>query len=172
MNNFIKSIKNLFYVSGEIDECEPELVYKLYVLNPQRKDDSGSLRSTYKGSLEIINGISFKVHSLIFKEELMVYEMVLINDDCKRKQDIHNCVITVYEEVELINLNSKEVILKPIFNIYSKRDAYKVLEHIYNRRVGIKNIKDPKFITKNKLIIEYLDIVISTTIEVKDKSDI
>lgn len=33
MNEYIKSIENLFYVSGDIEECEPELVYKFKVMS-------------------------------------------------------------------------------------------------------------------------------------------
>lgn len=171
MNEYIKSIENLFYVSGEVEECEPELVYKLYLHNTQRKDGNGSCHSTYKDSLETINGITFKVHSLIFKEDNMLYEIVLINDDYRRRQDVHNCIITVHEEIESVNLDNKEtILLKPLLHIYSKRDCHKVLEHIYNRRKGIKNIQDRNFITKHKIIIEYLDIIISTTLEVKEKN--
>jgi hypothetical protein len=169
MNDYIKSIQDLFYVSGEIEECEPELVYKLYLLNPQRKDGRGAYNATYKDALETINNITFKIHSLQFKEDLLLYEVVLINNDHRRKKDVHNCVITVYEEIETLILGSKEIQLKKLFNIYSKRDCYKVLDHIYNMRTGVENVQDPNFITKHKVTIGYLDIVISNTFEVNGR---
>jgi hypothetical protein len=166
---YIEAIQNLFYVSGQVDECEPELVYKFYLHNTQRKDGNGSYNSIYKKSLETLCGITFKIHLLKFDKDLMLYEVVLINDDYRKKKDVHNCVITIYEEVESVNLDSKETILKPLFNIYSKRDCYKVLEHIYNMRTGVMNVQDPNFITKHKVVIEYLDIIVSNTFEVKGK---
>lgn len=166
---YIEAIQNLFYVSGEVDECEPELVYKFYLSNTQRKDGNGSYKATYKNALETLKGITFKVHSLQFKEDLLLYEVVLINDDYRRKKEVHSCVMTVYEETETMDLDSKERVLKPLFHIYSKRDCYKVLEHIYNMRIGVENIQDPNFITKHKVTIGYLDIFITNTFEVKGK---
>ena len=160
-NSITQAIKNLFFVSGEVEECEPELVYKFCVHNLQRKDSEGSHHVTNRNALETLNKTTFKVHYLSFQQERLVYEIVLINDD--RKQEVQESVITVCEEIEKEHW-SGDKLLKTLLHVYSRKDAYKVLELIKNRHHGVR-----EGVTKHRIAIMFLDGTIVTDFEVKRK---